>query len=97
MLLSDVEGLLQVVGCIGSRQLVELYQVRPGGDTMMKHSLSCLYGSNPKITCQSNPAAHLSTPSLSKYVCMYFVSGHFTSKSYYSNEKNERQNNSWCK
>lgn len=35
MLLSDVEGLLEVVSCIGSCQLVELYQVRSGGHMMM--------------------------------------------------------------
>lgn len=28
MLLSDVEGLLEIVGCVGPCQLVEFYQVR---------------------------------------------------------------------
>lgn len=35
VLLCDVEGLLEVVGCIGPRQLVELYQVRSGGHKMI--------------------------------------------------------------
>lgn len=33
MLLGDVEGLLEVVGCVGPRQLVKLYEVRSAAGT----------------------------------------------------------------
>lgn len=47
VLLSDVEGLLEVVGGIGPRQLVELYQVRPGGPKMKVQYTGC--GNHKKI------------------------------------------------
>lgn len=49
VLLSDVEGLLEIVCCIGPRQLVEFYQVRSA-----RHKMSCLYGSIPTFACRSN-------------------------------------------